>query len=145
MWNEVRWTRVCILCFWSCITKHIIVKPTKTESHRTWTFFQFQTGFHITETPALDKIYFMVCNPYIYCQNHVVHVNGVTQLWPPTAPDKDVWVWRATVEWYWRGKLRDPVAVLLCSQQILHGLTRVWTWTAAVRGQQLTTWAMARP
>jgi hypothetical protein len=77
MWNEGRWTRVCILCFWFCITKHI-VKPTKTESHRTWTFFQFQTGFHLTETPALDKIYFTVCNPYIYCQNHVVHVNGVT-------------------------------------------------------------------
>jgi hypothetical protein len=61
-----------------------------------------------------------------------------------------IWVWRATVEWYIdRGKPKNsekkPVPVPLCPPQIPHGLTLVWTQASAVRGQRLTTWALARP
>jgi hypothetical protein len=60
-----------------------------------------------------------------------------------------IWVWRATVEWYWQGETEElgenPVPVPLCSPQIPHGLTRAWTLARAVRGRRLTTWAMARP
>jgi hypothetical protein len=56
-----------------------------------------------------------------------------------------IWVWRATVEWYWQGKTEElgekPVPVPLCPPQIPHGLNRA----SAVRGRRLTTWAMARP
>jgi hypothetical protein len=60
-----------------------------------------------------------------------------------------IWVWIATVEWYWQGKTEElgekPVPVPLCPPQIPHGLTRAWTWASAVRGRRLTTWAMPRP
>jgi hypothetical protein len=60
-----------------------------------------------------------------------------------------IWVWRATVEWYWQGKAEElgekPVPVSLCPPQIPHGLTRERTRTSAERGRRLTTWAMARP
>jgi hypothetical protein len=59
-----------------------------------------------------------------------------------------IWVWKATVEWYWQGKTEElgekPVPVPLCPQ-ISHGLTRARTRASAVRGRCLTTWAMARP
>jgi hypothetical protein len=66
-----------------------------------------------------------------------------TQAWMPTYVSilrirQMIWVWRATVEWYWRGK---TCPVPLCPPQIPHGLTRA----SAVRGRRLTTWAMARP
>jgi hypothetical protein len=39
-----------------------------------------------------------------------------------------IWVWRATVEWYWQGETEElgekPVSVPLCPPQISHGLTR---------------------
>jgi hypothetical protein len=58
-------------------------------------------------------------------------------------PD-DVWVWRATVEWYWQGKtkglLENPVPVPLCPPQIPHGLTRVQTRTSAMRSRRITAW-----
>jgi hypothetical protein len=38
-----------------------------------------------------------------------------------------------------------PVPVPLCSPQIPHGLTRDRTRASAVRGRQLTAWAIARP
>jgi hypothetical protein len=57
-----------------------------------------------------------------------------------------IWVWRATVEWYWQGKPEElgekPVPVPLCPPQIPHGLTRERTRASAVRGRRLTTWAM---
>jgi hypothetical protein len=60
-----------------------------------------------------------------------------------------IWVWRATVEWYWQGKTEElgekPVPVPLCPPQIPYGLTRARTRASAVRGRRLTTWAMARP
>jgi hypothetical protein len=60
-----------------------------------------------------------------------------------------IWVWRATVEWYWQGKTEElggiPVPVPLCPPQIPHGLTRARSRASAVRGRRLTTWAMARP
>jgi hypothetical protein len=78
-----------------------------------------------------------------------------TQAWMPTYVSKllipqMIWVWRATVEWYiLQGKIEElgkkPVPVPLCSPQIPHGLIRVRTRSSAVRGQRLTTWAMARP
>jgi hypothetical protein len=53
------------------------------------------------------------------------------------------------VEWNWQGKtevLREkPVPVPLFPPQIKHGLTRDQTRASAVRGRQLTAWAMARP
>jgi hypothetical protein len=56
-----------------------------------------------------------------------------------------IWVWRATVEWYWQGKTEElgekPVPVPLRPPHIPHGLTR----SSAVRGRRQTTWAMARP
>jgi hypothetical protein len=64
------------------------------------------------------------------------------------SPD-NVWVWRATVKWYWQGKIEEfgekPVPVLLCPPQIPHVLTRGRTWDFAVRGRRLTAWAMALP
>jgi hypothetical protein len=77
-----------------------------------------------------------------------------TQAWMPTYVSilripQMIWVWRATVEWYWQGKTEKlgekPVSVPLCPPQIPHGLTRAQTRASAVRGQRLTTWAMARP
>jgi hypothetical protein len=60
-----------------------------------------------------------------------------------------IWVWRATVEWYWQGKTEElgdkPVPVPLCPPQIPHWLIRARTRASAVRGRRLTTWAMARP
>jgi hypothetical protein len=48
----------------------------------------------------------------------------------------DIWVWRATVNWNWKGKteLREkPVPVPLCPPQIPHELTRARTRASAVR------------
>jgi hypothetical protein len=60
-----------------------------------------------------------------------------------------IWVWIATVEWYWQGKTEElgekPVPVPLCPPQIPHGLTRARIRSSAVRGRRLTTWAMVRP
>jgi hypothetical protein len=60
-----------------------------------------------------------------------------------------IWVWRATVEWYWQGKTEDlgekPVTVPLCPPQSPHGLTRARTRASAVTGRRLTTWTMAWP
>jgi hypothetical protein len=56
-----------------------------------------------------------------------------------------IWVWRATVEWYWQEKTEElgekPVPVPLCPPQIPHGLTWERTRASAVRGRRLTTWA----
>jgi hypothetical protein len=50
---------------------------------------------------------------------------------------------------YWQGKTEElrekPVPVPLCPPQIPHGLTRARTRASTVRGQQLTTSALARP
>jgi hypothetical protein len=79
---------------------------------------------------------------------------GQTQAWMPTYVSilripQMIWVWRATVEWYWQGKTEElgekPVPVPLCPPQIPHGLTRARNWASAVRGRRLTTWATARP
>ena len=55
----------------------------------------------------------------------------------------------APVEWIYRGKPKysgeKPVPVPLCPPQIPHGLSRDRTRVSAVRGQRLTSWAMARP
>jgi hypothetical protein len=78
-----------------------------------------------------------------------VHVDGVRpRLWtevtngPIVHPPGDIWAWRATVEWYWQGKLNNlekkPVPVPLCLTQIPHGLTRERTRASVVRSQQLT-------
>jgi hypothetical protein len=77
-----------------------------------------------------------------------------TQAWMPTYVSilripQMIWVWSATVEWYWQGKTEElgekPVPVPLCPPQIPHGLTRARSRASAVRGRRLTTWAMARP
>jgi hypothetical protein len=77
-----------------------------------------------------------------------------TQAWLPTYVSilripQMIWVWRATVEWYWQGKTEKvgekPVPVPLCPPQTPHGLTRGRTRASALRGRRLTTWAMARP
>jgi hypothetical protein len=53
---------------------------------------------------------------------------------------------RVMVEWYWQGKTEELgekyVPVPLCPQ-IPYRLIHVWTWTSMVRGQWLTTSAMA--
>jgi hypothetical protein len=50
---------------------------------------------------------------------------------------------------YWQGKTEElgekPVPVPFCPPQIPYGLTRARTRASVVRGQRLTTWAMARP
>jgi hypothetical protein len=60
-----------------------------------------------------------------------------------------IWVWRATVELYWRAKAEElgdkPVPVPLCPPQTPDGLTRARTRASAVRGRRLTAWAMVRP
>jgi hypothetical protein len=77
-----------------------------------------------------------------------------TQTWMPTYVSllripQMIWVWRATVEWYWQGKTEElgekPVPVPFCPQHIPHGLTRVRTRASLVTGRRLMTWAMARP
>jgi hypothetical protein len=66
----------------------------------------------------------------------------VSELLPPTVhPTDDIWVWRATVEWYWHGKTEELVPVPLCPSQIRPGPTR----TSAVRSWRLTAWATVRP
>jgi hypothetical protein len=74
-----------------------------------------------------------------------------TQAWMPTYVSilripQMIWIWRATVEWYWQGKIEElgekPVPVQLCPPQIPHGLTRARTRASAVRGRRLTTWAV---
>jgi hypothetical protein len=53
------------------------------------------------------------------------------------------------VELNWQGKTEvlgeKPVPVPFCSPQIPHGPTRDRTRASAVRGRQLTAWAMTRP
>jgi hypothetical protein len=60
-----------------------------------------------------------------------------------------IWVWRATVEWYWQGEIRrirrKLVPVPFCPSQIPHGLIRLRTRDSAVRRRRLTAWAIARP
>jgi hypothetical protein len=77
-----------------------------------------------------------------------------TQAWMPIYVSilhipQMIWVWRATVEWYWQEKTEEleekPVPVPLCPPRIPHGLTRVRIRASAVRGRRLMTWAMARP
>jgi hypothetical protein len=77
-----------------------------------------------------------------------------TQAWMPTYVSilripQMIWVWRATVKWYWQGKTEElgdkPVPVPPCPPQIPHGLTQARTRASAVGGRRLTTWAMARP
>jgi hypothetical protein len=77
---------------------------------------------------------------------------GQTQAWMPTYVSilripQMIWVWRATVEWYWQGRAKElgekPVPVPLCTSQNPHGLIRARTLASAVRGRRLTTWAMA--
>jgi hypothetical protein len=81
-------------------------------------------------------------------------VRSSTQAWMTTYVcilriPQTIWVWRATVEWYWQGKTEElrekPVPVPLCPPQIPHGLTRARTRASAVWGRRLTTWAMPRP
>jgi hypothetical protein len=76
------------------------------------------------------------------------------QAWMPTDVSiwripQMIWVWRATVEWYWQGKTEElgekSVPVPLCPPQIPHVLTRAQTRASAVTGRWLTTWAMPRP
>jgi hypothetical protein len=59
--------------------------------------------------------------------------------------EEDYEVFSASVEWNWPGKTEvlgeNPVPMPLCPPQIPHGPTRA----SAVRGRQLTAWAMARP
>jgi hypothetical protein len=92
-----------------------------------------------------------------YCRRHPFYPEdgvGQTQAWIPTYVSilripQMIWVWRATVEWYWQGKTEElwekPVPVPLCPPHIPHRLTRARTRASAVRDRRLTTWAMARP
>jgi hypothetical protein len=78
----------------------------------------------------------------------VVRVDGVRLcLWtaatkgPIVHPPGDIWVWRATVEWYWQGKTEEkPAPVPL---RTLHGLSRARTRASAVRGRRLTAWTIS--
>jgi hypothetical protein len=53
------------------------------------------------------------------------------------------------VIWYWQEKTEElkekPVPVSLCPPQVLRALTQVQTQVFAVRGRQLTAWAIAQP
>jgi hypothetical protein len=77
----------------------------------------------------------------------------VSELGPPTSQlyfiPQMIWVWTATVEWYWQGEIRrirrKLVPVPFCPSQMPHGLTRVRTQDSAVRRRRLTTWTMVWP
>jgi hypothetical protein len=78
---------------------------------------------------------------------------GQTEAWMPAYVTilripQMIWVWRATVEWYWQGKTEElgekRVPESLCPPQIPHGLTWMRTRASAVRDRRLKTWAMAR-
>jgi hypothetical protein len=61
-------------------------------------------------------------------------------------PAGDIWVWRATMEWYWQGKTEElresPVPMPLCSLQVLNGETRAreTDLRAVTRLSRGTTW-----
>jgi hypothetical protein len=74
----------------------------------------------------------------------IVHVDRVRLcLWtaaingPILHPPDDIWVWRATVGWYWQGKTEElgekPVPEPLCSPQIPYWLTQARTSASVTR------------
>jgi hypothetical protein len=74
----------------------------------------------------------------------IVHVDRVRlYLWtaaingPILYPPGDIWVWRATVEWYWRGKTEElgekHVPDPHSSPPIPYWLTQARTWASATR------------
>jgi hypothetical protein len=74
----------------------------------------------------------------------------VSELQPQaTVYPQVIWVWRATMEWYWQGETEElrekPVPVPLYPPQIPNGTIRAWSRASAVRGQRLTAWVMVRP
>jgi hypothetical protein len=91
----------------------------------------------------------------IFLEVFVFHIDGVgLRLWTEAfngpivhLPD-GIWVWTATVEWYWPEKTKElgekPVPVLLCPPQIPHGVNRARTLPSAVICRRLSSWAMAR-
>jgi hypothetical protein len=59
-----------------------------------------------------------------------------------------LWVWKATVEWYWQGTTKDlvgnPVPVRLCPPKVPSRLIRARTRASVVRGRSVPAWAMSR-
>jgi hypothetical protein len=84
---------------------------------------------------------------YSYCSCETMSLNCILQR-AYCLLQVDIWVCSATMEWYWQDKTEQlgekSIPVSLCPPQILHGLTRTRTQANALRGQRLTTWAMAR-
>jgi hypothetical protein len=90
---------------------------------------------------------------YISSCCYVVHVNGVRLCLRTAATNEptvylpdDIWVWTATVEWYWQGKTKNWEK--FCPSATLS--TTISTWTdlganSGLRCERLTVWALAWP
>jgi hypothetical protein len=99
--------------------------------------------------------YFMALNNEVLVRfiQVVVHVDTFRLcLWTSATnghfvyPSDDIWVRKATVEWYWQGKieeLREKPVPPHRPTQILHWLTRARTRASTVKGRRLTARAMA--
>jgi hypothetical protein len=81
----------------------------------------------------------------------VVHVDGVRLcLWtaatngPVIHLSDDIWVWRATVEWYWQGKPKNSERNLSQCHFVHHKFHMDWArreaGSSAWRGRRLTAW-----
>jgi hypothetical protein len=75
-----------------------------------------------------------------------------SELWPPTGllffPSVHMWVWKATVEWYWQRKPKNlekisPSATLSDTSAIC--FERGTNPGSVVTGRRLTAWDIARP
>jgi hypothetical protein len=108
----------------------------------------FRTVFWFTTMSFHDKPAVSVFNVCV-----VVHVDGVRLcLWTAATngyivhtPD-DIWIWSATVEWYWQGENRRA-QIKTYPSAILSTRNSTWARTRASsgRGRLLTTWAMVMP
>jgi hypothetical protein len=110
----------------------------------------------LKSTPERTDPY-STCTPFgTYKYVHIVHVDMLRVcLWtaatngPIVHPPYDIWVWRATVEWYWHGKAKEsgqkPVWLSLFPPKFSYGLTRERSRTSSMRSLPLTAWAIARP
>jgi hypothetical protein len=118
---------------------------------------QFLFPSTIQESPVHPTHYGVEYEKSIYVNRSLlnmtalVHVDRVRPCLTPSAMATNrpivhspgyIWVWRATVEWYWQ---ENQITRSLWPLQIPHGVTSVRTRASAMTGRRLTAWAVAWP